>query len=180
MSLLKARVSSLARVAANRRNARKSIGPRSARGKAQSGLNRLRNGSRSRLYQDLMWKLMDAPPGAVARTARAAMTRELAAHPLFAELAQILCQAEVEVALARRAYREERNSQKDCFLYERSHQVYENKEAEVLNEPKTKLKWSGFWCQNTQNEHAQRAICVHTKGSSALGRPEYGAQSEFP
>jgi hypothetical protein len=62
-----------------------------------------------------MWKLMDAAPGAVARTARAAMTPELAAHPLFAELAQIFCQAKVEVALNRRAYREEWNSQKDCF-----------------------------------------------------------------
>jgi hypothetical protein len=115
MSLLKPRVSSPARIAANRRNARKSTGPRSARGKAQSRLNRLRNGARSRLYQDLMWKLMDAPPGAVARTARAAMTPELAAHPLFAELAQIFCQAEVEVALRWRDYREEGNSQKDCF-----------------------------------------------------------------
>jgi hypothetical protein len=116
MSLLKPRVSSPARIAANRRNARKSTGPRSARGKAQSRLNRLRNGSRSRLYQDLMWKLMDAPPGAVARMARTAMTPELAAHPLFAELAQIFCQAEVEVGLAQqRRANVESDAQKDCF-----------------------------------------------------------------
>jgi len=115
MSLLERRVSSPARIAANRRNAQKSTGPRSARGKAQSRLNRLRNGGRSRLYQDLMWRLMDAPPGAVARTARVATTPELAVHPLFAELAQVFCRAEVEVALSRRAYREERSSQKDCF-----------------------------------------------------------------
>jgi hypothetical protein len=77
-----------------------------------------------------MWKLMDAPSGAVARTARAAMTPELAAHPLFAELAQVFCQAEMAVALTqrRRAYLEW-DSQKDCFLYERSHQVRENKEG---------------------------------------------------
>jgi len=115
MSLLKPCVSSSARIAANRRKARKSTGPRSARGEAQSRLNRLRNGARSRLYQDVMWKLMDAPPGAVARMARATMTPKPAAHPLFAELAQIFCQAEVEVALTRRAYSEEWNSQKDCF-----------------------------------------------------------------
>jgi len=115
MSLLKPLVSSPAKIAANHRNARKSTGPRSARGKAQSRLNRLRNGARSRLYQDLMWNLMDAPPGAVARTARAAMTPELAAHPLFAELAQIFCQAEVEVGLKWRANMEGGNSQKDCF-----------------------------------------------------------------
>ena len=76
MSLLKPLVSSPARTAANRRNARKSTGRRSGRGKAQSRLNRLRNGARSRLYQDLMWKLMNAPPAAVARMARAALTPE--------------------------------------------------------------------------------------------------------
>jgi hypothetical protein len=86
MSLLEPRVSSPARIAAHRRNARESTGPRSARGKAQSRLNRLRDGNRSRLYQDLMWKLVDAPPAAVACTARAALAPELAAHPLFAEL----------------------------------------------------------------------------------------------
>jgi hypothetical protein len=64
MSLLRPRVSSPAQIATNRRNARQSTGPRSARGKAQPRLNRLRDGSRSRLYQDLMWKLMNAPHGA--------------------------------------------------------------------------------------------------------------------
>ena len=112
MSLRKPYVMSPARIAANRRNARKSTGPRSARGKAQS---RLRNGGRSRLYQDFMWKLMDAPPAGVARRARAVMTPELAAHPRFRELARIFCQAEVEVALSRHGEREEWDSQKDCF-----------------------------------------------------------------
>ena len=121
MSLRKPYVLSPARIAANRCNARKSIGPGSPRGKAQSRLNRLRNGARSRLYQDLLWKLMDAPPAAVARTARGTMTPELARHPLFAELGRIFCQAEVEVALTRRALREERGRLKDCFLFERSH-----------------------------------------------------------
>jgi hypothetical protein len=113
MSLLKPLVSSPARIAANRRNAQKSTAPRSARGKAQSRLNRLRNGGRSRLYQDL--KLMDAPSGGAARTAQSAMTPELAAHPLFAGLARIFCQAEMELALSRRADREDENSQKYCF-----------------------------------------------------------------
>ena len=112
MSLLEPRVSSPAQIAAHRRNARESTGPRSARGKAQSRLIRLRDGSRSRLYQDLMCKLMSAPPAAVARTARAALAPELAAHPLFAELTQIFCRAEAEVALTRRPYAEERASQK--------------------------------------------------------------------
>jgi hypothetical protein len=115
MSLRKPYVLSPAKLAANRRNAHQSTGPRSARGKAQSRLNRLRDGSRSRLIQDLLWKFMDAPPAAVARTARRTMTPELARHPLFAELARIFCQAEVEVALTRRALREERTPLKDCF-----------------------------------------------------------------
>jgi len=118
MALRKPYVLSPARLAANRRNARHSTGPR---GKAQSGLNRLRNGARSRLFQDLLWKFMDAPPAAVARTARGTLTPELARHPLFAELGRIFCQAEVEVALTRRALREERGRLKDCFLFERSH-----------------------------------------------------------
>jgi len=115
MSLRKPYVLSPARLAANRRNARQSTGPRSARGKAQSRLNRLRDGSRSRLFQDLLWTLMDAPPGSVAQTARRTMTPELAGHPLFAELGRVFCHAGAEVALTRGALREERNAQKDCF-----------------------------------------------------------------
>ena len=110
MSLVKPRVSSPARIAANRRKARKSTGPRSARGKAQSRLNRLGNGGRSRLYQDLMWKLTDAPPAAVARTARTALTPEWAAHPLFAGSVRIFCQAEMVVPLTRQIYCEELDS----------------------------------------------------------------------
>jgi len=104
-----------AKLAANRRNARQSTGPRSARGKAQSRLNRLGDGSRSRLYQDLLWELMDAPPDAAARTARGTTTPEPARHPLFAELGRISCQAEAEVALTRRALREQGKALKDCF-----------------------------------------------------------------
>ena len=115
MSLRKSYVSSPARLAANRRNARQSTGPRSARGNAQSRLIRLRDGSRSRLFQDLQWTLMASPPTAVARTARRSMTPGLAAHPSFAELGRIFCQAGVEAVLTRRALREEGNEQKDCF-----------------------------------------------------------------
>ena len=115
MSLRKPYVSSPARLAAKRRSARQSTGPRSARGQAQPRLNRLGDGGRSRLYQDLRWTLMAAPPAAVAQTARGTMTPELAGHPLFVELGRIFCQAEVEVALTRRALREELNPQKDCF-----------------------------------------------------------------
>jgi hypothetical protein len=88
-----------ARLEANRRNARKSTGPRTPRGKSQSRLNGLRSGGRSRLYHDLLLALSDAPPGGVARTARAALTPAQARHPLFAELVETFRQAESDVAL---------------------------------------------------------------------------------
>ena len=88
-----------ARLAANRRNAQKSTGPRTPLGKSRSRLNGLRSGGRSRLYSDLLLALLDAPPGAVARTARAALTPAQAAHPLLAELAEIFRLADSNVAL---------------------------------------------------------------------------------
>jgi len=88
-----------ARLEANRRNAQKSTGPRTARGKSQSRLNGLRSGGRSRLYRDLLLALSNAPPGAVAQTARAALAPAQAGHPLFSELVEVFCQAESEVAL---------------------------------------------------------------------------------
>ena len=114
MSLLKPFVSSPSRIAANRRNAQKSTGPRSARGKANSRLNRLRTGGRSRLFQDLVSKLANAPPGGVVRTARAALTPDQAAHPLFAQMVRIFSEADRDVSATGRrgAYPD---SQKDCF-----------------------------------------------------------------
>jgi hypothetical protein len=88
-----------ARLEANRRNAQKSTGPRTPRGKSQSRMNGLRNGGRSRLYRDLLLALADAPPGAVLKTAQAALTPAQARHPLFAELVDTFCQSESEVAL---------------------------------------------------------------------------------
>jgi hypothetical protein len=99
-----------ARLAANRRNAKKSTGPRTARGKSQSRLNSLRTGGRSRLYNDLLLALMHAPPCAVALAARSVLTPAQAAHPLFAELVDIFCQAEFEVGEQYRRLLSTRNS----------------------------------------------------------------------
>jgi hypothetical protein len=88
-----------ARLEANRRNAQKHTDPRTALGKSQSRMNGLRNGGRSRLYHDLLLALSDAPPGALARTARAALTPAQAAHPLFTGLVQIFRLAESDAAL---------------------------------------------------------------------------------
>ena len=86
-----------ARLEANRRNAQRSTGPRTPRGKSQSRLNGLRSGGRSRLYSDLLLALSDAPPGAVARTAQAALTPAQARHPLFAELVETFRLADSDV-----------------------------------------------------------------------------------
>jgi len=88
-----------ARLEANRRNAQKSTGPRTLRGKSQSRLNGLRSGERSCLYRDLLQALLAAPPCAVTRMARAGLTPAQARHPLFAELVDTFCQAESDVAL---------------------------------------------------------------------------------
>ena len=88
-----------ARLEANRRNSKKSTGPRTARGKSQSRLNGLRSGGRSRLYRDLLLALADAPPCSVAKTARTVLTPAQAAHPLFAQLVEIFRQAEIGVVL---------------------------------------------------------------------------------
>lgn len=65
MSLRKSPTLTPARLAANRRNAQKSTGPRTTRGKAQSRMNSLRAGGRSALYEDLFLTLLDAPPCSV-------------------------------------------------------------------------------------------------------------------
>ena len=98
MSLLKPRLMTPARLAASRRNARKSTGPRTARGKAQSRMNGLRSGWSSPAYHNLWLAMLEAPPCAVEETARALLTPEQAAHPKFAELVDIFRRAEIEVA----------------------------------------------------------------------------------
>ena len=97
MSLRKSPTMTPARLEANRRNALKSTGPRTARGKAQSRMNGLREGWDSRFYLNLVRALLEAPPCAVDETARAMLTPEQAAHPLFREIVDIARQAELEV-----------------------------------------------------------------------------------
>jgi hypothetical protein len=90
MSLLKPRPMTPARLAANRRNALKSTGPRTARGKARSRMNGLRGGWSSPSFRRLWYALLEAPPGVtVDEIARAILTPEQAAHPRYAELVDI-------------------------------------------------------------------------------------------
>jgi hypothetical protein len=106
-----------ARLEANRRNARKSTRPRTARGKSQSRLNGLRSGSRSRLLNDLMQALVDARLGRVLETARAVLTPAQLRHPVFAELVEIMYRSELQL-FAR--FRDD-SWVPDFSLYDRSH-----------------------------------------------------------
>ena len=81
---------------ANRRNARKSTGPRTARGKAQTRMNAFQSGDRSRLRVDLCLALLNAPPGRVEDWAQALMTPEMAWNQHLREVAEIFIQAERE------------------------------------------------------------------------------------
>lgn len=96
MSLRKSPTLTPALLEANRRNAKKSTGPRTARGKAQTRMNALRTGEHSRLRRDLWVALLHARPGGVERRARALVTPQMAWNPLFRELAETLIQAERE------------------------------------------------------------------------------------
>jgi len=99
MSLRKSPVMTPARLAANRRNALKSTGPRTAAGKAWSRLNGFRSGSRSPAYHKLLLALLDAEPGGIDHAARIALTPEQAAHPLFARTVDSFRRTEAEICL---------------------------------------------------------------------------------
>lgn len=101
MSLRRSPTLTSALLASNRRNAEKSTGPRNARGKAWSRLNRLRNGMRSPEYLSFVNALFDAPPGRVGLTARALLSSKKAHHPLFVEMAEMILQTEIDMCKER-------------------------------------------------------------------------------
>jgi len=85
-------------LAANRRNALKSTGPRTPQGKAQVRLSRLQTGTRSSLYGRAIQASVTAPLGAAEQSVRALLTREQAAHPLFASLLKYAREEDRDVA----------------------------------------------------------------------------------
>jgi len=102
MSLRKSPTLTPARIEASRRNAQKSTGPRTARGKSQSRMNGLRTGSRSALRRDLFMRLFDAPPYGIDKVAHAILTPEQAVHPMFSRIVDEFRCAEIEVVLEQR------------------------------------------------------------------------------
>ena len=97
MSLRKSPTRTPALLAANRRNAQKSTGPRTARGKAWSCRNHLQTGGDSPEYKNFLYTLMNAPPGRVGLMAEALLRAQKVRHPLFVQLAELAVQTEVEL-----------------------------------------------------------------------------------
>ena len=101
MSLRKSPTLTPALLASNRRNAKKSTGPRTERGKSIARLNSFRHGMRSPEYVNFLKALYDAPLGAVAMTARTLLPSKQVIHPLFVEMAQSVVQADIEICRER-------------------------------------------------------------------------------
>ena len=97
MSLLKTRVATLARRAANRRNAQKSTGPQTARGKAWSCRNHLKTGGDSPQYRNFLHTLMNAPPGRMGLVAEALLRAQEVRHPLFVQMAELAVRTEADL-----------------------------------------------------------------------------------
>jgi hypothetical protein len=116
MSLRKSPTLTPALLASNRRNAKKSTGPRTVRGKAWSRLNRLRNGWRSQEYINFLEALLDAPPGRVAVTAQALLQSKSVLHPLFIEAAELSVQVEIDICEESRRNRAQRKCENNLFM----------------------------------------------------------------
>jgi len=127
MSLRKPPTLTPALLASNRRNAGKSTGPRTARGKAWSRLNRMRNGMRSPECVSFLRALLDAPPGYVQETAEALLGPKPVVHPLFREFAELCVQIEIGICNGQQWWREPGEQKKNSFFSVRSRNVIENK-----------------------------------------------------
>ena len=127
MSLRKPPTMTPARIEANRRNARKSTGPRTTRGKAQARLNGLGKGPRSRFYHDFMMLLMETPPDELDRTAREILTPEEANSRLFKGLLRMIHQADFALVMELRRARGFGTPRGEDVCDERSRNVTENK-----------------------------------------------------
>jgi hypothetical protein len=109
MSLRKSPTLTPALRAANRRNAQKSTGPRTERGKNWSRVNPLRTGRRSNRYGRFVDAILATMPGEVRRTAQATLPPHLACHPLYVEFLEGILETDRQLGAEfaeRRARRE--------------------------------------------------------------------------
>jgi hypothetical protein len=102
-------------LASNRQNAKKSTGPRTARGKAWSRLNRLRHGARSPEFINFLNALLDAPSGRVGVTAQALLQSRKVLHSLFIEAAALSVQVEIDICEESRWNRSQKKCENNLF-----------------------------------------------------------------
>lgn len=115
MPLRKSPTRTPALVAANRRNAQQSTGPRTAQGKARSRLNRLRHGLRSPEYVGFSMALADLPPGRVLGMAKALRVSRWMRHPLYLDLIESCIEAEADLCRPRVRGRPRKNKKNTPF-----------------------------------------------------------------
>jgi hypothetical protein len=97
MSLRKSPTRTPAFLAANRRNAKKSTGPKSPLGKAWSRWNRLRTGMRSPQYLRFIKAMQQAPPGEVGLAARDELLKIPILHPVYHRALELWTRVEREL-----------------------------------------------------------------------------------
>ena len=116
MSLRKSPTLTCALLAANRRNAKQSTGPRTARGKAWSRLNHLKHGMDSPEFVSFWTALFYAGPGGVRATADELLRAQKVQHPLFVARAQEAVQAEIRLCAEARRELLQEATKKNSFL----------------------------------------------------------------
>ncbi len=94
MSLRKSPTRTPTLLAANRRNAKKSTGPKSPLGKAWSRWNRLRTGMRSPQFLRFIKAMQEAPPGQVGLAARDELLKMPIFHPVYHRALEIWMEVE--------------------------------------------------------------------------------------
>ena len=105
MALRKSPTLTPALLAACRRNAKKSTGPRTALGKANVRMNALRQGGRSQVWRNFALAVFNAAPGGIERAVRRWLTPDLAWHQPFASYAEIAIEADLPGPERRRRIR---------------------------------------------------------------------------
>ena len=129
MSLRKSPALTPALLAACRRNAQKSTGPRTARGKARVRMNALREGGRSQLFRDFLLAVLESPPGGIKAVVRNMLTWDLARQPVFLCWAEMGLQSELPDQERRRWVRWllRRNRKKQHYFFDQSGNLIDNK-----------------------------------------------------
>ena len=86
-----------ARLAASRRNGRKSRGPGRKQGNTISGLLRIRDGMDTPEYLNFVKAVTEAPPGRMGVSALTYISSHKVIHPLFMDIAKLIVAAETGI-----------------------------------------------------------------------------------